>query len=199
MQQSKQQRWSTLLQTLQSSNDETEWFEAGTRLSYLKNKRAIKPLIKLMFEGKHELQREMAGYALAGSHPCGESKHIVTFAFTSVLLNKNESSRVRGQAAEGLGCIHGYTDKRNRAFKIAKNALLEALKDEEADVLFWSAYALGVMNVKEAVGPLKKLMGDERHVKSFWTVGQEASDVIHAIETGIWPDRVVPTKNEVGN
>jgi hypothetical protein len=45
------------------------------------------------------------------------------------------------------------------------------------------------MNVKEAVGPLKKLLNDERLVEGFWTVGEEASDVIQAIETGIWPER----------
>lgn len=185
---SSKQSWSVLFKELQSDNEEV-WQYAGSELSHYRNKRTIKPLIKLMFEGKHPLQREMAGYALAWQLPEGEMQLLVINAFITTLLNNNESPNVRGQAAEGLGMLY-YADKRKRAYKLAVPAILQSLKDDEAEVRFWCAYAVGNLRIKEAIPLLKKLVKDKRMVRGFWTVGEEASDVIEAIETGIWPDRL---------
>jgi HEAT repeat protein len=182
------QRWSSLLKDLQS-DDEKLWQHAGSELSHYRNKRLIKPLIKLISEGKHPLQKEMAAYALAWILPKGEEEFLVTKIFIKILLDKNEDANVRGQTAEGIGLILDC-DKRKRAYKLAVPALLEALKDPESEVRFWSCYAVGMMNVKEAIPLLKKLVKDKEMIKGFWTVGEEASDVITAIETGVWSGRL---------
>lgn len=186
---SAKQRWSVLLKELQS-DDEEVWQYAGSELSHCRNKRTIKPLIKLMFEGKHPLQREMAAYALAWQFPEGETQLLVAESFITTLLNKDEDPKVRGQAAEGLGMLLNYTDKRKRAYKLAVPAILKSLKDDEAEVRFWACYAVGRMELKEAIPLLKKLVKDNRMVRSFWTVGEEATDVIQALETGVWEGRL---------
>jgi len=191
---SSKQRWPVLLNDLQS-DDENAWQFAGSELSNVPNRRAIKPLIKIMFEGKHPLQREMAGYALAWTVRRTEDELLVTESFIKVLLNKKEDSRVRGQAAEGLGLILDCSDKRKRTYKRAVTALLESLKDDDLDVRFWSSYAVGVLKIKEAIPLLKRLIEDKRVWDNWWTVGEEASDVIQYLETDVWPDRVTNQSN----
>ena len=89
-----------------------------------------------------------------------------------VLRNRDESPRVRGQAAENL---------RNWRKRKVMRALVEASADPSAQVRFWSVFALGSFvgrrkMSRATVGALEARLGDlECEGESgFWHIGLEA-------------------------
>jgi HEAT repeat protein len=101
-----------------------------------------------------------------------------------------EEVRVRAQAIEGIGnTLQCEGAPRLRA--LALPLLLAGLRDPEPEIRFWSLYAVGVMDAREARPLVEALAaGDDSPPTSMgWTVRQEASDVLTSWDTGAWPPR----------
>lgn len=126
-----------------------------------------------------------------------EAAHVLTFWFesraTEALLlaaaRDGESALVRGQAIEGIGnTLQGSPSAKRRARVIPK--LLGWLRDPATEVRFWSIYAVGVLEVKEARPILEELARtDDAMFENWWRVRDEASDALASWDGGEWPDR----------
>jgi HEAT repeat protein len=175
------------------------WRAAAVALSLLESKRAVKPLLELMAHGRATEQREVATYALAFmSEALSDVRYakLISAAFISRLSDPSEAPAVRGQAAEGLGNMHGCGDRRRRAFRKAQQALLDALDDPAPDVRFWACFALGAMRARSALPALRRLAADTTLLPGWWTVGEEASDAIDWIEGRESPERRGQSREE---
>jgi len=129
-------------------------------------------------------------------------RHAVAYAFTfwfesrapaaliSVLENMAEPSRLRGQAAEGIGNVLAQDPVPRMLRSRAIGALERGLGDASAEVRFWCVYALGSMNAKETRARIEHLAATDAAVCPYmWRVDHEAADVLTYWTTGIWPDR----------
>jgi HEAT repeat protein len=145
-------------------------FEAAMAIWEDSDKRLERPLLLTLKYGRRPFNRAAAAYAM----------QIVTTprtirALESVVKNKSEHPRVRGEAAEALAHCH-----RRRSHDV----LLTGLGDSSKDVRFWCAFALGEMAEKRAVPSLEHLVAtDRRIVNGFHSVAKEAADAIENIRT----------------
>lgn len=159
---------------LKAFNNETPsliW-EAAKALGEIKSKRAIKPLISTLFQGKDVEKRAASAYALGLLH----DKQAIA-PLLSVLHNKAEQPKVRAQAAEALAW---FGDRR----KSVIDALIAGLKDTSVEVRFWSAYALGELKAKRAVNELERMAKDDDVLPGWWSISEEASNAIGRIKQG---------------
>ncbi|MEP7122946.1 MAG: HEAT repeat domain-containing protein [Byssovorax sp.] len=126
-----------------------------------------------------------------------EAAHVLTFWFepraTDALLHaaarEGETAVVRGQAIEGIGnTLQGSPASTRRARAIPE--LLGWLRDPAIEVRFWSIYAVGVLEVKEARPILEELARtDDAMFENWWRVRDEAADALASWDLGEWPDR----------
>jgi len=152
-----------------NGRDEVDAFEAGKAIWEDPDKRLERPLILTLKNGRKPFNRAAAAWAM----------QIMTTprtirALESVVKNKSERPRVRGEAAEALAHSH-----RRKSHEV----LLAGLDDSSKDVRFWCAFALGQMAEQRAVPALKRLaVSDRRIVKGFHAVAKEATDAIQNIQ-----------------
>jgi HEAT repeat protein len=145
-------------------------FEAAKAVWEDSDERLERPLILTLKNGRKPFNRAAAAFAM----------QMVTTpktmrALESVVKNKSERPRVRGEAAEALAHRHR---------KKSHDVLLAELGDSSKDVRFWCAFALGEMAEKRAIPSLKRLAAtDKRIVKGFHSVAKEAADAIENIQT----------------
>jgi len=145
-------------------------FEAAKAVWEDSDERLERPLILTLKNGRRPFNRAAAAYAM----------QVVTTpktirALESVVQDKSERPRVRGEATEALAHSHR---KKSHA------VLLTGLGDSSKDVRFWCAFALGEMAEKRAIPSLKRLVAsDKRIVKGFHSVAKEAADAIKNIQT----------------
>jgi HEAT repeat protein len=145
-------------------------FEAAKAVWEDSDERLERPLILTLKNGRRPFNRVAAAFAM----------QMVTTpktmrALESVVKNKSECPRVRGEAAEALA--HRHREK-------SHDVLLAGLGDSSKDVRFWCAFALGEMAEKRAIPSLKRLVAtDKRIVKGFHSVAKEAADAIENIQT----------------
>ncbi len=121
--------------------------------------------------------RQTAAYALG---MLGDTR--AATALVQVLSKQDEDPAVRGMPPDQLGTLGNS----------AAPALIAALQDAEAEVWFWSVFALGKLLDRRALPELRRLAredagavpsGTVKAVPS-GTVKEEAIDAIHYIETG---------------
>jgi len=106
------------------------------------------------------------------------------------LERQAEAPLVRGQAAEGVGILLTYGDRRRKEFKRATSVLLGALRDEAPEVRFWAAYALGAMRATAALDELRRVAeSDGAMCPGWWLVKDEAADAAAIILGGNPPHR----------
>lgn len=155
--------------SLLNGRDQVEAFEAAKVVWEDSDKRLERPLIQTLKDGRRPFNRAAAAFAM----------QIVTTprtirALESVVKNRTERPRVRGEAAEALAHCHR---------KKSHGVVLAGLRDPNKEVRFWCAFALGEMAEKRAIPPLKHLVsGDRRVVKGFHSVAKEAADAIENIQ-----------------
>jgi len=142
--------------------------EALRSLGVLRDGRTTSRLIKVLRTHSNTEDRRFAAYALGMLH-----NRRATAALREALGDRNESSVVRGMAAEHLV----YRDE-------AIPDLMNGLRDTSREVRFWSAYALGEGRVKRALPGLRRLTMDRSRVKGWWSVAREARWAIATIEAG---------------
>jgi HEAT repeats len=149
------------------------WEDTGRRANVesVGDKLLERPLIATLRKGRRTFNRAAAAFALQMV-----STPRTVRALESVVRNKSESPRVRGEAAEALAHSHRKT---------SHTVLLAGLNDPSKDVRFWCAFSLGEMAEKRALPSLKRLAAtDRRVVKGFHSVAKEAADAIENIQKG---------------
>jgi HEAT repeat protein len=95
----------------------------------------------------------------------------------NTLNNKSEDPSVRGMAIEALISFHDRS---------VISLLISLLSDEEAEVRFWSVFALGQLGAKDALPELKRLSReDHTEVLGWHKVSQEATSAIQIINQAL--------------
>jgi HEAT repeat protein len=96
----------------------------------------VSVLLKLLGVEKRVEQRQAILYALSWQNDLRTWRPLLR-----VLANRDESPKVRGQAAEGLA--YGFFRKRkgSKGFKAALSALVAALKDPSPEVRYFAIFA----------------------------------------------------------
>ena len=125
------------------------------------------------------------------AHMLGSHRGSLTTRYLiPVLRNREESERVRGQAAESLG----YLRKRK-----AIPALVEASQDESSEVRFWSVFALGNY-VRGVTTPTPVVQALEERLEDtgipnqrglVWPIGWEALAMLVDCRTSRLPVRTM--------
>lgn len=64
-----------------------------------------------------------------------------------------------------------------------------ALRDPVPEVRFWSLYGLGMLGAREARDEVASLVDDVASFPGWWSVGDEARDVLAVFDGMPWPDR----------
>jgi hypothetical protein len=111
-------------------------------------------------------------------------------------------ARIRGDAADALAWYMDRMDRRTRDYRRCVAAALKGLKNESAEVRFWSMYLVGEMassrtrsgrrtqagELRRALPVLRRIAREEYEVYSnLWPYSEEAKDAIHCIDHGEWP------------
>jgi HEAT repeat protein len=143
-------------------------FEAAKQVWSIDGNAVVKELIRTLHAGRRVFNRCAAAYAMQAV-----SSVSAINALERTVRDKSENSDVRGHAAESLAHHHRRS---------THNVLIRALQDPSKDVRFWCAFALGQMQEKRAVPVLQLLLTDERVVRGFHSVAEEAADAISDIE-----------------
>lgn len=145
---------------------------AASTLGGLSSKRALRPLVTAMKDPRSEDLRYGAAMAL---RDLGDERAIEPLF--EVLADTGEAARVRGQAAESLGCLCLWRDNFTQR-------LLPGLRDAEAEVRFWTAYALSQVGDRRAIPELQRIQNDAAYLTHWRTVGDEANWAISSIQSG---------------
>jgi HEAT repeat protein len=155
-----------LIDEIGSRSSRRVW-EAATKISSEGDLTLVRPLIRMLKQGKRPVNRAAAAYALSGFR--GKDAVVV---LEETLRNKAENSRVRGQAAEALAYLGS-----NRSISL----LTLNLRDQSKEVRFWCAFALGVAGTLSrrkasvALPILEELARkDGRSIHGLWSVAEEA-------------------------
>jgi HEAT repeat protein len=140
------------------------WDDAANAVSAGKttDKQLERSLILTLKNGRRPFNRAAAAYAMQ----LVSSPRVIR-ALETVVKNKSEHPRVRGEAAEALAHRH-----RRKSHAV----LLAGLGDSSKEVRFWCAFALGEMAEKRAAASLEALATDKRVVRGWHSVAKEAAD-----------------------
>ena len=165
------------------SDDLSICFGVARDLAMVGGKLAINGCVKLLAQITEPEYREAVVYALSFMSRHKEPIPILLHLFT----DEQESIRVRTQAAEGLGNLLSFTNRRRRDYRQAGEALLQGLSHASPEMRFWSAFGLWQMRYKNALSKLEELAeSDKTMCPGWWTVGEEAYDAAFSIRTGRW-------------
>jgi len=143
-------------------------FEAAKQVWNMDGNEIVNDLLRALRTGKRKFNRSAAAYALQAVRIAK-----VIPALEKTVRNKSENPEVRGQAIESLAHYHR---------KSTHDLLIKTLQDPNRDVRFWCAFALGQMHERKALPDLKLLLHDQRLVRGFHSVANEARDSIESIE-----------------
>jgi HEAT repeat protein len=133
------------------------------------NKQLERSLIQTLKHGRRPFNRAAAAYAMQ----LVSSLRAIR-ALETVVKNKSERPRVRGEAAEVL--THRHRRK-------SHDVLLAAVGDSSKELRFWCAFALGEMAEKRAVSALEGLVATDKRVVQGWhSVAKEAADALKNIK-----------------
>ncbi|HZO55054.1 MAG TPA: HEAT repeat domain-containing protein [Bryobacteraceae bacterium] len=158
-----------LLERFFGATDWAEIVDPARKLSTRDDPAEVLPLIAALSDPL-EARRWGAVYALGFTRRDGR----VIRPLIQVLLNREETPRVRAQAAECLG----MQGKRK-----AVNALIKCCADDSAEVRFWSVFALGQYRWRRNKTPRAVVRALEARLEdsespddrgNWWTVGLEA-------------------------
>lgn len=148
--------------------------------------------VRLLRDDPDPHVREIAAHGLGFHFKPG----IEAVAFEPLITAFEDSEQpiaVRAQCAESLGNVLGYGNPRERGFRRAERALIDALEHPDPAMRFWCAFALGTMRSRKSLPALERLAAtDEEICPRWWPVKDEAADAIVCIRTGGWPDHDRP-------
>ena len=122
-------------------------WEAAKAFGILKTKSVVPKLISAL-KSKSIEHRTAAVYALGMMREPRAVTHL-----EAMVANTKEPPTVRGYAVEALAYL-----KKRRSF----NVLLAALQDQEPEVRWWAAFALGELGDKRALPELKRVASSDK-------------------------------------
>jgi HEAT repeat protein len=159
---------SRLEQVARSAPPEEALWEIAKALCILKQGG---PLFReLLSNAQNAVTRRVAAYALG----CLRDSSAVE-DLCRTLSRKEETTEVRGQAAEALGYL---------ALESALGSLIEAAQDPLPEVRFWSVFALGQIGAPEAEPVLRALADhDDALVEGYGSVAKEAEEALARIRS----------------
>jgi HEAT repeat protein len=131
---------------------------------------------------------EPAIYALSFGRVRRRHAARVVRSLIAILEDKQLVPAVRAQAPEGIG-VH-LPDKQRALRRSAVTSLTRQLRDHSPEVRFWSAFGLALLGARESRHEIRRLLSDTAFVDGWWTVGEEASDVLDILEGRDPPERV---------
>ena len=154
----------------------------ATREMSVRDDPADVPTLLAALKDPNEAKRWGAVYALGFSRRDGR----VASPLIRVLLDEQETVRVRSQAAECLG----YLGQRK-----AIRALIQCSRDDSAELRFWCVFALGKYRRRRRKPPivviraLEARLHDDGGHADFWTVGLEALAMLKGLKIREYGDR----------
>jgi HEAT repeat protein len=156
-----------LLKALESQDSYLSW-EAAKSIATLGGNEAVQHLIQILSEGKDPHNRAASAYVLG---ILGDKQALDSLIYA---LSNSDIPEVRSHAAEALGHM---ADSR------AIHTLILSLKDNSAEVRFWSTFALGEIGNSVAIPELKKLAAtDKACLPDLGLVSKEAENAIERIQ-----------------
>jgi HEAT repeat protein len=155
------------------ARDEAKRWNAAKELSQVDDPGTLRRVERLLESRGHDEGRAAAAYVLGFS---GESD--VSDVLARRLADAEESPVVRAHSAEALGHLLQYQP----VLAPIRTAIVSCLRDPEAEVRFWSAFAAGVLDLQESRPQLERMTGDEASVEGWWTVGQEAEWALRCLD-----------------
>ncbi|ALF52158.1 hypothetical protein ACX27_03700 [Nostoc piscinale CENA21] len=176
-----------LIRILSSQRSEL-WMQAGTSLSLIATEKHLKSLLSILSTSSDPIQRNSVVYALAFLSNCEVNQEVMS-VLTEVAANTSEAAFIRAQALEGIGNKLSQ-DLPANLYQQAVNVIIQGLDDAEAEVRFWSCFAVGALNIQETLPKLQLLaQTDKTIVPGWWSVGEEAEDSITLMNGGEPPLR----------
>jgi HEAT repeat protein len=151
----------------------------------------LKRLVAALCEHPNPDVREAAAYGLRDYERQTGRKAYSVEPLLAVLGNDAEQVRIREAAAESVGFILMFADRRCKIFRKATRVLVDVLRDPAPEVRFWAAYALGAMRARLALDDLRRVATtDEATCPDWWLVRDEPADAIASILGQPTPERV---------
>ena len=157
-----------LLQQLRLARKRAEVFAIVSLLARLHERRTFASVLKILASSDPD-RRQAAAYWLRNTNPQAIP------ALISVVVHPSRPARVRGEAAESLGCVGDP-----RAIPV----LLFALEDESPELRVWAVFALGQLVKTDRVERgLQTALTARGIAPGWWSVGQEAKAMLteHAL------------------
>ena len=146
---------------------------------------AARQLLLQLLDHPDPAVQEPAAYQLAWLHDLRAVE-----ALFDVLQDRHRHPRVVGQAAEAIGVILTFKDRRTTVMRRSTAVLVGMLQDEHPTVRFWACYALGTMRARSALPALRRTARhDTALCRGWWRVSEEAEDAITVIAGGKPPER----------
>ena len=136
--------------------------------------RTTDALIALLQASPNQLARQFAAYSLGFRHDLRAKTALI-----AALRDPTNSLEVRCYILEALGHLLDHTQGQNDA----REAVRETLREEPAEIRFWSAFALANFGTVADIPRLRALAeNDRRVVEGWWSVSKEAADAIEHLE-----------------
>jgi HEAT repeat protein len=156
-----------LLRALAGGDENSRW-HAATTLSQAQDPepKTVKAVERILEGNGDDDARGAAAYVLGFSGGPDSASLLA-----QVLSDRDESPRVRAYAAEALGHLLQHEP----VFAEVRTAVRTGLRDSEAEVRFWSAFAAAVLGLQETRPYLVHLADtDGAEIEGWWSVAEEA-------------------------
>lgn len=131
---------------------------------------------------------------------CSESAEAADMLVT-IYEQTDLPGRLRGDAADKLGCVSLVHDRRRRLYRRCRDGALRGIFEDDIEVQFWSMYLLMILakrngrethvidrDLAPALPRLKQIAADDHRLSPglWWPMSAEAEDAISCIERGCW-------------
>ena len=153
--------------------EEYDRCEAAKVLPDMDRPRIVPALIEIVRASPDTSARKWAAHALGYTFDIRAKP-----ALLETVRNTAEDLDVRCHAVEALGCML----QTHRGQGDVREALRDLLQEDNAELRFWAAYALGNVGISEDLPALQVLAdSDHRLVEGWWPVSREAAEGIEHI------------------
>jgi HEAT repeat protein len=158
-----------LIEQFRQETDYAEAWEYACVIGELAAPEAIAPLTDLLRHSPDYNKRVAAAYALGAMQLPGAAGALI-----EAVSDTAQHPAARGQAAEALA---------NMGARQALPVLLQALHDPAVEVRFWAVSGVGALGGPEVIPELERLLSDSEELPGWWSVGEEAADMIEQIRS----------------
>lgn len=158
-----------LIEQFRQETDYAEAWEYACVIGELAAPETIAPLTDLLRHSPDYNKRVAAAYALGAMQLPGAAGALI-----EAVSDTAQHPAARGQAAEALA---------NMGARQALPVLLQAMHDPAVEVRFWAVSGVGALGGPEVIPVLERLLSDSEELPGWWSVGEEAADMIEQIRS----------------